>query len=180
MAALRWERCGVLTSVGGAAEARCRISSGDEVLAPFAPLHASFDEIICASGAAPGGSAGSANVSVSLDRGASWFAPPQPFTYWDARLLSHEPIGGPSAGGTLVTLRGEGFVSDGSECRGGKGGGKRVVLERRHGEMPLEVRPYLSGDGYDPMVREGSGAKRRRRCEGQAAAVRCRAHARPF
>ena len=49
--------------VGGTAEARCRISSGDEVLAPFAPLHASWDEIICASGAAPGGSAGSANVS---------------------------------------------------------------------------------------------------------------------
>jgi len=30
---------------GGAAEARCRISSGDEVLAPFAPLHAYISPI---------------------------------------------------------------------------------------------------------------------------------------
>eukprot|EP00964_Phaeocystis_antarctica_P114160 scaffold78118_cov70-Phaeocystis_antarctica.AAC.3 len=91
---------------GSIAETRCRISVGDIATAPFLPLHASADEIICVSGAAPGGAAGGANVSVSLDGGA-WFAPPRPFTYWDARLLAYEPAGGPKGGGTLVTLRGE-------------------------------------------------------------------------
>ena len=152
------------------AQTRCRISVGDIAAAPFLPLHASADEIICVSGAAPGGAAGGANVSVSLDGGA-WFAPPRPFTYWDARLLAYEPAGGPRAGGTLVTLRGEGFVSDGSECRGGKGGGRRVVLQRRQSQVPLSPPPFLSGDGYD--VNEPSTGEQGRGCEGQAASVRC-------
>ena len=167
------------------AETRCRISVGDIATAPFLPLHASADEIICVSGAAPGGTAGGANVSVSLDGGA-WFVPPRPFIYWDARLLAHEPAGGPRAGGTLVTLRGEGFVSDGSECRGadGKGAGRRVVLQRRQGQVPLSPPPFLSGDGYDELAirREpassstgglGGEQGQARRCEGHAASVRC-------
>jgi hypothetical protein len=167
------------------AETRCRISVGGIATAPFLPLHASADEIICVSGAAPGGTAGGANVSVSLDGGA-WFVPPRPFIYWDARLLAHEPAGGPRAGGTLVTLRGEGFVSDGSECRGadGKGAGRRVVLQRRQGQVPLSPPPFLSGDGYDELAirREpassstgglGGEQGQARRCEGHAASVRC-------
>ena len=153
------------------AETRCRTSVGELATAPYLPLHASAYEIICVSGAAPGGAAGGANVSVSLDGGA-WFAPPRPFTYYDARLLSHRPTGGPRAGGTLVTLRGEGFVSDGSECSGGEGGGRRVVLQRRRSQLPLTPNPpFLSGDGHD--VRVPTAGEQVRRCEGQAASVRC-------
>ena len=45
------------------------------------------------------------------------------------------PWSGPELGGTLVTLRGEGFVSDGIECRGGKGGGKP---DRAQGQGQLD------------------------------------------
>ncbi len=97
-----------------AASSRCRLG----VAAEFGPLHASADEIICVSPAAA--SAGAANATVSLD--GAWFAPPRPFTYYDAALRGHEPTGGPASGGTLVRLWGEGFVSDGSACGGGGGG----------------------------------------------------------
>jgi hypothetical protein len=67
----------------------------------------------------PGGTAGTVDVSVTLN-GVDSFGESLTFTYaWDATVTAVQPARGPSVGGTLVTLTGSNFVAGMTLCRFG-------------------------------------------------------------